>query len=53
MATEERDDKDFTDEAADALEEPRRAAGDEDREVEDQTGSLEAEDPEAGDVSAF
>ena len=53
MASEERDDKDFTETAADALEEPRRAAGDEDRTVEDQPGSLEADDPDKGDVSAF
>ena len=53
MAPDERDDKEFTETAADALEEPRRAAGEEERTVEDQPGSLEADDPEKGDVSAF
>ena len=53
MSTEERDDRDFTDDAADALEESRRAAGEEGRTIEDQHGSLEAEDPEARDVDAF
>ncbi len=53
MATDERDDKDFTDDAADALDESRRTAGEEGRTIEDQPGSLEADDPEAGDVSAY
>jgi hypothetical protein len=53
MSTEERDDKDFTDDAADALDESRRTAGEEGRTIEDQPGSLEADDPEAGDVSAY
>ena len=54
MATEERDDRDFTDDAADALEESRRTAGDEGRTIEDQPGSLTADDPDADDdVSAF
>ena len=53
MATDERDEKDFADDAADTLEEARRAAGEEGRTIEDQPGSLEAEDPEAGDVSAY
>ena len=53
MATEEREDKDFTDDAADALEESRRSAGDEGKTIEDQPGSLEADDPDAGDVRAF
>ncbi len=52
MATEEHD-QDFTDDAADALEESRRTAGEEGRMIEDQPGSLDTEDPEAGDVSAF
>ena len=53
MATEERDDRDFTERAADALEESRREAGEEGRTIEEQPDPLTVEDPEAGDVSAY
>ena len=53
MGNDERDDQDFTEEAADALDEPRRAAGDEEKTLEEQPGALTTDDPEKGDVSAF
>ena len=51
MAT-ERGDGDLV-EGADALDEPRRGADEEDRTPEEQPDPLTVEDPEAGDVSAF
>ena len=54
MNDEREGDRDFTERAADATEESRRAAGDEERTIEEQPDSLTVDDDEGeGEVSAY
>ena len=54
MAEEREHEPDFTERAADATEETRRAAGEEGRTIEDQADPLAVEDEEGeGDVRAY
>ncbi len=54
MSDERAGDRDFTERATEATEESRRAAGEEDRAIEDQADSLTVDDDEdEGEVSAY
>ncbi|MDQ4081828.1 MAG: hypothetical protein M3123_02920 [Actinomycetota bacterium] len=54
MSEERESGADFTERAAEATEESRRAAGDEERTIEDQPDSLTVDDDEGeGEVTAY